>query len=252
MFEEFNVLADAKNFETTKIPNKDRDKIKNDLLNNEHMTFGWIISLNTKIDKWDKATIMYEWINSSQCIVYINELYSFDPKKLLRMVWFICKEINNLIKDGKEDMNELVGLKNKQFKMFDKIKEIRKNIRELNTSMNFSKKIVLNMDDQLMQLLEMETNNISVNISLLDEWWEKNIEYDENETILSTDLWTRFKQENKKVIGEMEITVDKFKNYLKTKVACNSIVIKNKNANSAFEVKGIKIMNKMMIETEKK
>ena len=80
-FEEFNILVDAKNYKK-KVPIDQREKIKKDLLKNEHVSFAWLVSLNTSIDKYDKSPIMYEWVNTSQCIVYINNLSSFeDPKK---------------------------------------------------------------------------------------------------------------------------------------------------------------------------
>jgi hypothetical protein len=57
----------------------------------------------------------------------------------------------------------------------------------------------------------------------------------------STDLWTRFKQENKILINDMNITGDKFKQYIKAKVPLSSIVLRSKNSNSAFDIKGIKM-----------
>ena len=89
-FEDFDVLVDAKNYKK-KVPIDQREKIKNDLQKNEHLHFAWLVSLNTSIDKFDKSPIMYDWINTKQCIVYINNLSSFeDPKKILRIVWFTC------------------------------------------------------------------------------------------------------------------------------------------------------------------
>ena len=88
LFEDFDVLVDAKNYKK-KVPIEQRDKIKKDLLKNEHLPFAWLVSLNTSIDKYDKAPVMYEWINTKQCIVYINNLIeNEDPRKLLRVVWF--------------------------------------------------------------------------------------------------------------------------------------------------------------------
>jgi hypothetical protein len=62
-FEEFDVLVDAKNYKK-KVPIEQRDKIKKELLKNEHLYFAWLVSLNTSIDKFDKSPIMYEWINT--------------------------------------------------------------------------------------------------------------------------------------------------------------------------------------------
>jgi hypothetical protein len=242
-FEEFDVLADAKNYKK-KVPIDQREKIKKDLLKNEHIHFGWLVSLNTSIDKWDKSPIMYEWINTTQCIVYINNLSCFeDPKKILRIVWYTCKELYKLIEvDDNVDTTELTALREKQFKMHDKIKNIRKNIRELNTNINIFKNIITNMDDQLREILESETCNIvNSNFSLFDDWWEQNIEVSNESIELSTDLWMRFRQDKKELIKEMDIKVEKFKQFIKTKVPGSSLIVKSKNANSAFEIKGIKL-----------
>ena len=243
-FEEFDVLADAKNYKK-KVPIDQREKIKKDLLKNSHIHFGWLVSLNTSIDKWDKSPIMYEWINTTQCIVYINNLSCFeDPKKILRIVWYTCKELFKLIEDVNLDTSELITLREKQFKIQDKIKDIRKNIRELNTNINVTKNIIQAMDEQLREIIEAETNAIiNSNFSLFDEWWEQNIEVSNESSELSTDLWTRIKQDKKEIIKDLDIKVDKFKQFIKTKVPISSLIIKNKNANCAFEIKGIKLKN---------
>ena len=159
-FEEFDVLVDAKNYKN-KIPVDQRDKIKKDLLKNEHLNFAWLVSLNSTIDKFDKSPIMYEWINTTQCIVYINNLASFeDPKKILRIVWFTCKELYKFVEDVNYDETELNELKNMNFKLMDKIKNVRKTIREINKSMNATKNLIQVMDDELKTMLDNETNEI--------------------------------------------------------------------------------------------
>jgi hypothetical protein len=242
-FEDFDVLADAKNYKK-KVPVDQREKIKKDLLKNQHLHFAWLVSLNTTIDKFDKSPIMYEWINTTQCIVYINNLSSFeDPRKILRIVWFTCKELYKLIEDVDYDENELMELKEKNYKLMDKIKNIRKTIREINTSMNTTKNLIQVMDDELRGILEAETTKlVESNFSLFDDWWEHNIETTNDDSLVaSTDLWTKFKQENKLMIHEINITGDKFKQYIKSKVPLSSIVLRNKNSNSAFDIKGIKM-----------
>jgi hypothetical protein len=253
-FEEFDVLADAKNYKK-KVPVDQREKIKKDLIKNEHIHFGWLVSLNTSIDKFDRAPIMYEWINTTQCLVYINNLSSFeDPAKILRIVWFTCKELYKMIEDVNHDEEDLTQLKDEKFKMMDKIRNLRKNVREINTSINSTKNLIQVMDDELKSMLENETNElVHSNISLFDDWWEENIEITSEEVqTSSTDLWTKFKQDNKLLINEMNITGDNFKQYLKSKVPMSGIILRNKNANSAFNVKGIKLKSaENKVETEK-
>ena len=185
---------------------------------------------------------MYEWINTTQCIVYINNLASFeDPKKILRIVWFTCKELYKFVEDVNYDETELNELKNMNFKLMDKIKNVRKTIREINKSMNATKNLIQVMDDELRIILENETNEIvTSNFSLFDSWWDENIETTKDETFLiSTDLWLKFKQDNKNVMKDFEISSDKFKQYIKSKVSLASINLKSKNANCAFEIKGV-------------
>ena len=239
-FEEFDVLVDAKNYKK-KVPVDQREKIKNDLIKNEHIPFAWLVSLNTSIDKYDKSPVMYEWINTKQCIVYINNLsQNDDPKKILRIVWFTCKELYRFVADVSNDDDELTNMKETQFKLMDKVKNLRKGIREINTTINVTKNMIQVMDDQLKEILESETSTIvESNYSLFDDWWLKNIELtDEDIRLLSTDLWFKFKSDNKGELSDFNITPDKFKQFVKSKTP--DIVLKNKNANSAFEIKGIK------------
>jgi len=253
-FEEFDVLVDAKNYKK-KVPNDQREKIKKDLLKNEHLHFAWLVSLNTSIEKFDKAPVMYEWINTTQCLVYINNLNEFeDPKKILRIVWYTCKELYKLTTEVNFDENELTDLREKNFRLMDKVRGIRKTIREINTSINATRNLIQVMDDELRGILEAETNElVTSNFSLFDDWWEQNLEVNKDDSIISsTDLWIRFKQDNKFMISEMNITGDKFKQYIKTKVSLSSIILRNKNVNSAFDIKGFKMREQKEIVLEEK
>jgi len=254
-FEDFDVLADAKNY-TDKVDKKQRDKIKNDLLKNEHINLAWLVSLNTNICQFDKLPIMYEWINTKQCIIYINNLLSFeDPEKILRISWLFSKQIYKLIEIKIEDEDELIELKEKQFKIMDKLKNLKTIMREINTTINNLKTQVNNVDFEIKDLLEMETNNIvETNFSLFDDWWEINIEQTTDETqIASTEIWFKFKNDNKDIIKDFDITIDKFKNYIITKIPSTNRILKG-NKKGAIEIKGIKIKQQkeinIIVQTE--
>jgi hypothetical protein len=242
-FEDFDVLVDAKNYKKS-VSADQREKIKKDLIRNEHIPFAWLVSLNTTIDKYDKSLVMYEWINTRQCIVYINNLaQNDDPKKILRIVWFTCKELYRFVADVSVEDDELTNMKEAQFKLMDKVKNLRKGVREINTTINLTKNMIQVMDDQLKEILESETSSIvESNYSLFDDWWTKNVEQtDEDVRILSTDIWFKFKSDNKTELNDFNITPDKFKQFVKSKTPSTNIILKNKNLNSAFEIKGIKI-----------
>jgi len=241
-FEEFDVLVDAKNYKK-KVPIEQRDKIKKDLLKNEHLPFAWLVSLNTSIDKYDKAPVMYEWINTKQCIVYINNLTEYeDPRKILRVVWFTCKELYKFVQEVTVDNEELQELKDEKFKLMDKIRNMRKIMREINTTLNTTRNMLQLIDDEFKEILSSETEKlVESNYSMFDDWWDNNIELTNgDEKILSTELWFKFKQDNKTSMKEFDVTTDKFKQFIKAKVPMTSIILKSKNANSAIEIKGIK------------
>jgi hypothetical protein len=253
-FEEFDVLVDAKNYKKS-VPISQRDKIKKDLLKNEHLNFAWLVSLNTSIDKWDKSPIMYEWVNTTQCIVYINNLSSFDdPKKILRIVWFTCKELYKMIKDVEFDETELTESKELNYKLMGHIKNMRKRIREINTTMNATRSLIQSMDDELRELLETGTHEIiQSNYSLFDEWWSSNVESTNGESsVTSTDLWYKFKQDNKDGIKELEITPEKFKQLIRTKTSDAMIIYRGKNSKGAFDIKGVKLNQENIVISEGK
>jgi hypothetical protein len=252
LFDEFNVLADAKNYKSN-VPSTQREKIKKDLIKNEHIQFGWLVSLHSSIDKYDRAPIMYEWINTKQCLVYINNLCGFeDPSKIIRIIWFTCKELNRFAEFNNDyDDEEVIELKEHKFMMMDKIRNLRKTVKEANTSMNTLKNIVQSVDEQLREMLGAETNEIvDSSSSLFDDWWERNIEIVDDDSIVEsvTEIWYKFRQENKDIIKQFDITMDKFKQYVKTRMSPSCIVTKTKSVNSTFDIKGVKV-KKIIVDT---
>jgi hypothetical protein len=242
-FEEFDVLVDAKNYKK-KVPIDQREKIKKDLIRNEHLTFAWLVSLHTSIDKYDKAPVMYEWINTKQCIVYINNLAEYeDPRKILRVVWFTCKELYRFVEEIIVDNEELQELKDDRFKMMDRVRNFRKKIREINTTLNLTRNMLQSLDDEFKEILSSETENlVESNYSLFDEWWDTNIVMtgNDDDKLLSTDLWFKFRSDNKKTMQDFDVTTEKFRQFLKAKVSISNIILKGKHATSAFEIKCIK------------
>ena len=245
-FEDFSVLVDAKNYKK-KVPIDQRDKIKKDLVKNEHIAFAWLVSLNTAIDKFDRAPIMFEWINTRQCVFYINHLCSFeDPAKVLRIAWSMCKELSStMFHQGAEDgTQELVEMKEQRYRQQEKIAAMRKHIKEANTSLNTTKTIIQLIDDQLRSLLEAETKDIVEAHSLLDEWWSANMERTgvDEDVVSFTDIWFRFRQMNKDVLKSLDLNVDKFKTYLKNILPAQCLQFKSKHSNSTFTVRGYQLM----------
>jgi len=241
-FEEFDVLVDAKNYKK-KVQIDQREKIKKDLIKNEHITFAWLVSLNTSIDKFDQGPIMCECASSKQFILYINNLNEYeDPRKILRIAWFQSKLIYDFFKELTMDNEELQEMKDEKIKLMDRVRKMRKIMREINTTLNTTRNMLQQLDDEFKEILSSESEKlVTSNYAVFDEWWDTNIEVtNDDNKILSTDMWFKFKQDSKASMKDFDITPEKFKHYIKAKMPMTSIILKSKNANTAFDIKGIK------------
>ena len=246
-FDKFIVLADAKNY-SNKVDKTQRDKIEKDLLKNEHISFGWLVSLNTNIDKFDKDPIMFEWINTNQCIIYINNLLSYEnPEKILRLSYTISTQLHILINSSESVDIEINYLKESNARIVDKVKNMKTTIREINTGINIMKRQVENLQIEITDLLEIESKDtINTGFSFIDDWWKTNIiESKEENKILSSEIWQKFKQDNKDVLKDLEISADSFKDYIKTKVPSEYRNIKSKKG--AIELINMKLKENNII-----
>jgi hypothetical protein len=279
-FKEFNVLADAKSY-TTVVPTSQITKIKNDFMLNKHMHFAWLISLNTDIRGIKKSPVSYE-IFDGRYIVYVNNLLQYnDPKKFLRILWSNCNELKRLIFD--EETNDEPDKKNDELAEYkllhkneiEKIKGYMKNVNELSSTIRNLLKIIDTMQLSMKETIDEETKKITgedvSDIKLLEDWWNKNVEFIEDETIIlkSTDIWYKFKADTENE-GKLEmINVQRFKqlliqhldrlghhNYIRVKSKLSPVEIKNyrliNNTVKREPDEVIKKVKTMKVVTEKK
>lgn len=256
-FEKFDVLVDAKNYKDA-VNKTQKDKIRKDLIRNEHINIAWLVSLNTRIIGHDRLPIMYEFINTRQCIIYVNNLMGDEiPDKLLRMTWLVSCEVYDKIQLSNMenvDEDELNILKNKYYNLFDKIKNIKSIIRELNTTIGIFKKQVESLNFEVLRMLEMETNTtMETDYPMIDEWWNLHIEYtDEDVQLISTNLWNIFKQDNKELIKNNEITSDDFKKYIMSKLSSDNYTMKSKSSSIIINNHKLKTMIRELPESSLK
>jgi hypothetical protein len=73
------VLFELKNYTTT-VPQKEVRKFHNDMKDNPDFVVGVFISLNTDIQShpWSNSPIAIDWINGSQCAIYIQSCLELD------------------------------------------------------------------------------------------------------------------------------------------------------------------------------
>jgi hypothetical protein len=246
-FDDFNVLVDAKHYKN-KVPITQRVKIINDLKNNSHLHFAWLISLNTKIDKYDRGPVMFQWIEGNKCICYVNELLKQkNPIEFLKSVWFYCKELFRFVITEDYDDDELQITKDKNYKIMEKIKGMKKHLVELKRNIDSSKEIYDLLDNNMRELLNDETPTILENhLNLFKFWWNNNFEEsDTKETLKSRDLWAKFKKDNN--VENMDI--NKFKEILCVSMSEENI-IKPKKKDGSLEIKNMK-MKEIKVLTEK-
>ena len=82
-------------------------------------------------------------------------------------------------------------------------------------------------------------NEKLVSNNKIKEWWDDNIEYvnDENK-MSSTEIWNKFKKDNKEYVGENKITIESFKSMITCIVSSSNYTEKGKKC--AIEFVGFK------------
>ena len=220
-FRPFTVLVDSKLY-SNKVNSTSRDKIKRDLKKNEHIQFAWLVSLDTTIDKFDKAPFMFEWLSEHKCVCYINELLKHEePIELLRAVWYCCNTLYGIMtSDATTRGNqEITRLRERELKIKEIAQKMVKNGRERETILtqlrgNFDKN-----DEYIREILNEETNRlIGDYYGVVVSWWNKHMkamtpelgtsavrgvsgedmtskDKEGGEPTTSTTLWTQFKHD---------------------------------------------------------
>jgi len=222
-FDEFNVLVDSKNYASS-VYKKEIDKIEADLMTNDNMKFAWLVSLETDISGWNRFPIMNKWImtdNGMKCIIFVNNLLENKyPQNTLRLVWSICNEFHKLIKSVDVDDDELNQYREREITIKNKIKNLQERGAELKRNVNGSLNILKNMDNDMIDMLSCFSNEIINNeckkYTKIHEWWNTMIEYtgDDENKIISTEIWSKFKKENKEYILETSLTIEIFKDII--------------------------------------
>ena len=235
-FKEFNVLVDSKNY-STNIQKKEIDKIKNDLITNDNVNFAWLVSLNSDICGWNRFLIMSDWIktdNGIKCVIFVNNLLNEkEPTETLRLVWSICNEFNKFINNTDiYDEVELKKYKEKEIILNNKIKNLQNRSSEMKRNINNSINILKEIDNDLMELLTLVSNEIINNNlerdKLISNWWQENYEFTgKEETVSSTEIWNKFKRENKEKLDD--ITLCAFKEKIIKLVGNSNYVERTKN-----------------------
>lgn len=237
-FKDFNILVDSKNYSGC-VQKKEIIKIESDLTINDNVKFAWMVSLNSNISDYNKFPIMTKWITTDtgvKCILFINNLLEYkEPRNILRQVWSICNDFNKLTKNINKEDGELEEYIEKNLLYKKQIEKLQERASELRRNVNTSYNILKHMDNDLLEMLsnvsdKMVSDKFSVN-NKIKEWWDNNIEYVNDESkITSTELWSKFKKDNKNYVENNKILIELFKNEITGIVDSSTYIEKTKKS----------------------
>jgi hypothetical protein len=237
-FKHFSVFVDT-NHDLQSITLKSKDKLKKDLLNRQSCFFGWIISTNNRIEQSNKSPFIFEWISGNKCMCYLNyDLFNPNSIELLRLMYFTCETVFNIINVDSTDITELHKLKENEKRIHQIVQNMIKNTYErdeiiLNLKHNFQVQ-----DEMTRQILNKETNDmVDKSFSRVIEWWNFNIVNEEGKTMRSSNIWTMFKRDNPDLVGEIQ--ANEFKDILYSFLS-EERIIKPRNKFGALEIKNVR------------
>lgn len=260
-FNEFNVLVDLKNYTST-VQKKELEKIEHDLSINDTMDFAWLISYKSNVSDWNRFPIMYKWIVTDiglKCIIIVNNLNSNkNTVDILRNIWNVTNELHNMIiktRESKIDNTEAQILKERDYNILQNIKTAQKRLIEMKRNITSMSQITKDIENDIIDAISLFTNeqtkNEFIKYEKIKEWWNTTIDFTDNpeHKLTSTEIWSRFKKEQKIYIDENNLLLDDFKTHIKTFVDINNYNMKSKNG--AVEFNGFKFIDLLVVqETE--
>jgi hypothetical protein len=222
------------------------EKIEHDLSINDTMDFAWLISYQSNVSDWNRFPIMYKWIVTDvglKCIIIVNNFNANNnPTDVLRNLWSITNELHNFINKTKEDvdLNEIKKLKDRDYNVVQKIKTAQKRLSEMKRSVTSMSQITKDIENDIVDAISLLTNELSKNefdkMTKIKEWWNEVIDFNENkeDKLTSTELWNRFKKDNKVFVDENNMLIEDFKSYVKNFIDVDHYVEKSKKGSLEF------------------
>lgn len=229
-FKDFNILVDSKNYSGS-VQKKEITKIESDLNTNSNMNFAWMVSLNSNICDYNRFPIMTKWITTDvgvKCILFINNLLEHkDPRNILRQAWMICNDFHRLTKKTVKEDGELENYREK-FLLYKKhINNLQDRAAEIRRGVNVLQNSLKNLDNELLEMLSLVSDDIvNEKVTLnntIKKWWNNNIEYVNDESkMTSTEIWNKFKKDNKEYVGDNKIAIENFKDIITNNIVNSS------------------------------
>lgn len=242
-FKKFSVMVDTKYY-SNGIDKTQRDKIKRDMQQNQHIKFGWIVSLDTSIQKYNKAPFQFEWTSDNRCICYINQfLKQEDPCEIMRALWFSCNLIFDVAMDNETEQNEIRNLKKNEQRVKDIAEKMLKLTKERDLTLLQFKENFEMSDKYIREILNTEINNVfEEHYNVVHQWWEGHIQQITKQPHGNPLTINKIYKEFKKSIVDTTVPLDISEDYFKTIVygfVDEKYIIRSKSKNGKVEVLNI-------------
>ena len=246
-FEDFNILVDSKNYSGS-VQKKEIKKIESDLMVNDNMNYAWLVSLNSNICEYNRFPIMTKWITTDvgvKCILFINNLLDHkEPRNILRQAWSICEDFYRLTKNLDKEDGELAEYRHRNLLFKKHINNLQDRAAEIRRGINVLHNSLKNLDTDLIEILSLISDDIINEKVTLDniikKWWNDNIEYvNDDSKMTSTEIWNKFKKENKEYVGDNKVTIENFKDIITSNIV-DSSTYTEKTKKSSIEFIGFK------------
>jgi hypothetical protein len=246
-FKDFNILVDSKNYSGS-VQKKEIIKIESDLAINDNMKFAWLVSLNSNISEYNRFPIMTKWITTDvgvKCILFINNLLEHkEPRNILRQAWTICNDFHRLTKKTVKEDGELEEYREKNLLYKKHINNLQDRAAEIRRGVNVLQNSLKNLDNELLEMLSLVSDDIvneKVTLNnIIKKWWNNNIEYINDESkMTSTEIWNKFKKDNKEYVGDNKTTIEIFKDIVTSNIV-NSSTYNEKTKKGVIEFIGFK------------
>jgi hypothetical protein len=202
---------------------------------------------------------MYKWIVTDiglKCIIIVNNLNANkNPTDMLRTVWSITYELHKMINKTKvedTDIKEMKEIQERDYKVVQKIKTAQKRLSELKRTVASMSQITKDIEIDILDAISLLSNEIVKNECdknvKIKEWWSSNISFDGNveNKLTSTEIWNRFKKDNKEYVDENKLQVEDLKNYIQIFIDVDNYVEKSKKG--AIDLMGFKF-NDLLVQT---
>jgi hypothetical protein len=222
------------------------------------MDFAWLISYDSNVSEWNRFPIMYKWIVTEiglKCVVIVNNLNANkSPVDVLRNVWSITNELQKMMSKTKVEEKDVQDMMERDYNVVQKIKMAQKRLSELRRTVLSMSQITKDIENDILDALSLLSNEIVKNESeknvKIKEWWDLNIEIDDNDEnkLTSTEIWTRFKKDNKEYVDENKLLIDDFKNYVKIFIDVDKYNEKSKKG--SIEFIGFKFKEEHLLVTQ--